>query len=336
MSVTSNSMKAAIIRETGASSVLHLSDVPRPEPGPGQVLVRNRAVAVNYVDTVIRSGVMPFPLTFPNILGVEGAGEIAALGPGVSELAPGQRVAWFGAFGCGGYAEYVAVGAPYVVPIADSVSFEKAAAVPVNYATAHQLLFDLGRAQAGDFILVHAAAGGVGLALLQLAQPAGLRPIGLVGTAEKAAFIKGHGAAFTINYKTDDVEARVKEITGDAGLALSLNSVAGPTIMRDLGLLGPFGQVICYGMLAGLPEDSLGTMIGSAFMRSAGVRAADIYTYHTTDPKGFSGLLKVLLAKLAKAEIKPHIHQVLPLAEAGRAHQLLESGQTKGKLILSV
>lgn len=106
--------------------------------------------------------------------------------------------------------------------------------------------------------------------------------------------------------------------------------------MRDLGLLAPFGQVICYGIVAGLPEDSLGAMIGSAFMRSAGVRTADIYTYHKTDPKGLNGLLKVLLAKLAKAEIKPHIHEVLPLAEAGRAHELLESGQTKGKLILSV
>lgn len=330
-------MKAAIMNEVGAPSVLHLSDIPRPEPGPGQVLVRNRAVGVNYVDTVIRSGLMPFPLTFPNILGVEGAGEIAAVGPGVSELVPGQRVAWFGSFGCGGYAEYVVVHAPYAVPIADSVRFEQAAAVPVSYATAHQLLFDLGRAKPGDFVLVHAAAGGVGIAILQLAQPAGLRPIGLVSTSDKAAFIKTQGATFAINYKTDDVEARVKDIVGEAGLALSLNSVAGPTIMRDLGLLGPFGQVICYGMIAGLPEgDSLGLMLGRAFLRSAALRAADIYTYHSTNPQGMNGLLKVLLAKLAKAEIKPHIHDVIPLADAGRAHQLLASGATKGKLILSM
>lgn len=308
---------------------------PVPVATEGQVLIRNCATGVNNIDLMIRRGELAQAAPLPFVPGVEGAGVVETVGPGVSEFEMGQRVMWFGPFAAGGYGQFVCIDARYVAPIGDAISFIAAAATPVAYVTAHHMLFDFKQMEAGDWVLVRSAAGGVGVAALQLARNAGLRAIALTDTA-KHDFALANGAFAAFAHKDRTTFDRVMEITGGRGIGLSLNSVAGSTIAEDLMLLSPMGQLISFGHLGGPPEGSAADLLMSHFTKSVGIRVSDIYTYYRLDPAGLSATLNKITLDLQAGRIVPQVFEVQPLAAAAKAHASLESGSARGKAVISI
>ncbi|WP_181763134.1 zinc-binding alcohol dehydrogenase family protein [Mesorhizobium sp. B2-4-13] len=233
---------------------------------------------MNNLDLLIRRGALPAEATpLPHVLGVEGAGEIDDVGSGVDNLNPADHVIWLGSLGAGGYGPYTVIDAAYVAKIADSISFEVAAAAPVAYATARNNLYTYGVPGPGAWILVHSAAGGVGVATLQVARNAGFRTIALT-TSTKLDFVLAQGATVAIDRAASDVVEQILRVTGEKGVALSLNSVAGPTIVQDLKVLGKFGQIISFGHLGGPPQDSASDLLMLHFDKSVAIRDSDLYT----------------------------------------------------------
>jgi NADPH2:quinone reductase len=240
---------------------------------------------------------------------------------------------WLGSLGAGGYAPYTAIDASYVAKIADSVEFETAAAAAVAYATARHIILGYGAPDAGAWILVHSAAGGVGLAALEVARNAGYRTIALT-TASKLAFTCERGALVSLDRTATDLIEQIKRVTGDQGVALSLNAVGGATLMQDLQVLGDFGQIISFGHLGGPPEGTAADLLLSQFNKSVAIRTSDLYTLWRTRKQQFGAMLRQIAADLADSAIRPFIHSVLPVHEAMRAHRVLESGSSKGKIVL--
>lgn len=328
------SMRAIVIPRLGAADVLAAEERQVRDPGPGQVLVRNLAAGVNFIDALIRRGEVPAPMmpSLPFVPGVEGAGVVEAVGAGV-DLAPGQPVMWFGPLGAGGYGELSVVSSSYVVPLDAAIEPAVAAAVPVNYMTAHHMLFNLGRVRRGDWILVHAAAGGVGTAILQLARRAGVSTIASVST-EKVKHALAGGATYALDYRKEDVAARVRELSG-GGVKLSLNPIGGDTIRQDVSCLAPLGQVINFGFLGGMPTGTLTEVLAANFSRSIAIRVSDIYAYYESDVAGFNADFRQLAKLLASGEIEPRLHARISIRDAASAHRLLESGQVIGKVVLT-
>jgi NADPH2:quinone reductase len=324
-------MKAIQIHQTGSVDQLKYEDVDTPTPGAGQVLVKVVSASVNFADVMIRRGTYPMMPPLPAIPGVDCSGVVKAVGDGVSQFLPGQHVVVLGQ-GC--YADYMVANAGAVMTISDEIDMDEAAAVPVNYLTAYHMMHTMAQVKEGQTILVYAAAGGVGTAVAQLTKPAGVMCIGLTSTDEKARYAKEQGMEHVINYKSEDVTARIKEIIGGNGVNLILNSVAGDTFGRDFELLAPLGQIIWFGMAAGPPQGNLTEQLGAAFGKSAGIRTFVLYSIYDLDPQLTAESFELLFDYLAKGQIKPHIHERLPLSEAARAHELLESSVVKGKLIL--
>ncbi len=325
-------MKAVQMKKTGSPEVLEYVDVDRPSPGKGQVLVKLESISINYADVMMRGGFYPAMPPLPAILGLEGSGIVESVGDGVTHVKSGQSVVVTGTVGC--YAEYVVAESNLVIPIPDSLDKDLAAAFPVNYLTAYHMMHTMGHITSGQSILIHAAAGGVGTSIIQLAKIAGIRTIGLTSSSEKVQFAKEQGADHVINYKTENVSQKVNEITDGKGVELILNSVAGETFGQDFDMLAPLGQVIWYGFAAGMPSVNLTEVIGSHFMNSKGLRAFVIYNIFDI-PELMSESSKLMVRYLQEERIKPVIHEKIPLAEASRAHQLLESQAVKGKLILT-
>jgi NADPH2:quinone reductase len=330
-------MRALSISSVGGPEVLNMIEVPRPAPGPGRILVRNHAVGVNYVETLIRRGKLPPTLvpSYPLIPGQEGAGVVEAVGEGVQGLALGTRVMWMDdPFEAHGYAEYSVVRANNAVPIADNVSYESAAAVPVVYATARNQILNLyGRAEAaGRWALVRNAAGGAGTALVETATAAGLKVIAVAST-QKLAFARAHGAVETIDYKKENVTQRVGAITDGAGVALALNPIGGDTLLEDLALLAPLGQLILYGLIAGMPSGDLWAAMMQRITAGLTVSVASIDAYMRHSPVQFREILTGLAADLATGSLKPSIFETLPLSDGRRAHSMLEEGASTGKLV---
>ncbi|MDJ0684869.1 MAG: zinc-binding dehydrogenase [Alphaproteobacteria bacterium] len=329
-------MKAVQIVEPGPVEVLHPIQAPNPAPGAGEVRIRNRVAGVNFVDTLVRAGALPpGAIQYPIIPGVEGAGEIEELGPGVSQFAVGDRVMWFAGLGSGGYGSSVVAPVHGVVRIADHVSFTVAGASPVAAVTAHHMLVNLAKVQSGDWVLVHKAAGGVGSIILQLARAAGLRTVALA-KASKHSFVKEIGADAIVDDRAEDLADQITTITGPAGVALSLNSTGGDSLITDLRLLGPFGVVVGYGFLSGPPGEGLAAALLERFSASPSIRMSDIYTHFTHDPVGFNRDLSIVAAHLADGVFKPSIDRVFPLNQAGEAHLMLEQGRAQGKLVLEI
>jgi NADPH2:quinone reductase len=330
----SRKMRAVVIPQLGGVEVLRSEERQVSDPAPGQVVVRNRGAGVNFVDALIRRGQVPPAMmpSLPFVPGVEGAGVIEAVGAGV-KLKTGQSVMWFGPLGAGAYGELSLLDSVCVVPIAASIDPAIAAAVPVNYMTAHHMLFNLSRLRAGDWVLVHAAAGGVGTAVLQLARRAGLRTIASVSTG-KVQYALNAGALHAVDYRKEDVAARVREISG-GGVKLSLNPIGGATLQQDVSCLAPLGQVINFGFLGGLPEGTLADTLAANFTRSIAIRVSDIYSYFGSDPTAFHSDFERIAGLLAEGEIGPRVHAALHREEAAQAHRLLESGEVIGKLVLT-
>jgi NADPH2:quinone reductase len=318
-------MKAIRVHEPGGPEALVLEDVPLPEPGPGQARVRLHAVGVNFIDVYHRTGLYKVPLPFTP--GSEGAGVVSAVGPDV-DARVGDRVAWAGALGS--YAEEAVVPAEKLVPVPDGLEWDEAAAAPLQGMTAHYLATDTHRLKAGDTALVHAAAGGVGLLLVQVAKMKGARVLGTVSTAEKAALAHEAGADEAIRYTEEDFLEAVKRLTAGRGVDVVYDSVGRTTFDRSLDALAVRGTLALYGQSSGVvpPIDPARLAAKGVFLTRPTLwhytatreellgRAGDVFSWVR------SGLLKLL------------IHRAFPLADAAEAHRLLESRGSVGKLLL--
>ncbi len=324
------------ITQTGGPEVLRSVGQAVAQPGAREILIRNHAGAVNFIDTIIRRGEMPEGMMpdLPHVPGVEGAGIVEATGKDAVGFAVGDRVAWMGPIGTGGYGTHSVISAPYVTKIADTIAFETAAAIPVNAMTAYHMLVNLGGAAAGRSVLVHAAAGGVGTMALHIAKHLGMTVIASVST-EKVGYAQAQGADFVIDYRTQDVATLVSEITSGRGVDLTLNPVSGDSLKSDLDALAPLGTAVLFGFLAGPPVGDFAEDLAKHFQKSVSVRVSDIYTYFSNRPTAFGADMTKVFKLLVTGILRPQI-TTYPIAKATEAHRRLEAGETTGKLVLSI
>ncbi|KUY95137.1 MULTISPECIES: quinone oxidoreductase [unclassified Burkholderia] len=320
--------KAIRYDQPGGPDVMKWVDVEVGEPKAGEVRIRQHAVGLNYIDVYFRTGLYPQPL--PGGLGMEAAGEVTAVGEGVTALKAGDRVAYVGQ-PPGAYAQERVMPADRLVKLPDGISYDDAASVMLQGLTAHYLLRRTYPVKAGDTILIHAAAGGVGLLVCQWAKALGATVIGTVGSDEKAALAKAHGCDHPIVYTRENFTQRVKEITNGAGVPVVYDSIGKDTYIGSLDCLAPLGFFVSFGNASGpLPA------IDSKEFSSRG-------SLFFTRPTLFSYIAKRADLESATAElfdvilsgkVKTSINQRYPLAEVGRAHADLESRKTTGSTIL--
>ncbi|MBV8752127.1 MAG: zinc-dependent alcohol dehydrogenase family protein [Hyphomicrobiales bacterium] len=318
----------------GPPGVLKCLEVPVPEPKAGEVLIRAHAIGVGIPDTLIRAGTYGHMPPLPATPGTELSGVIEAVGPGVTDRQVGQRVytsARERPHRGGHYAAYVATPAEATFVLPDNVDFDAAAAL-ANYQVAYHIFDDALRLRAGESVLVHAAAGGMGNALIDLAKAAGLVVIGVAGNEGKARFARDLGADHVIDRSREDVAVRVGEITGGRGVDAIIDPVAGPTIPGNLALLAPCGVLVIYGGLGGKAALDLEQTL-RARGKSPAIRHFTIHAWDGLVEERRAGM-RAIIGMLAAGKLKPRIHAVLPLAEAARAHEMLESGAVLGKLLL--
>ncbi|HYL59352.1 MAG TPA: quinone oxidoreductase, partial [Candidatus Acidoferrales bacterium] len=294
---------------------------------PGTVLVRVRAVGINFADTLFRQGQYLMQPKLPDTPGLESAGEIEAVGAGVTGLKAGQRVA---ALGSKMYAEYALAPAAQVIPIPDSVSFEHAAAFPVQVLTAWHMLHTSHNTGPGQTVLVHSAAGGVGIVAVQIAKAAGARVIGTVSSDSKFALVRQYGADEVINYSTHDFAAEANRLTGGRGVDLILDAVGATTMDKGLTCLAPFGHLILYGRAGGPPEP---LNLFRLFEKSIKVSGFVLYTV-TAVPNAMQRGIEESFRLIAEGKLKLLVGKSFPLANAAEAHKFMESRASTGKLVL--
>lgn len=318
-------MKAIRIHEPGGPEALILEDVPLPSPGPGQARVRLHAIGVNFIDVYHRTGLYKVPLPFTP--GSEGAGVVSAVGADVTARV-GDRVAWAGALGS--YAEEAIVPAEKLVPVPDGLEWDDAAAAPLQGMTAHYLATDTHRLRAGDTALVHAAAGGVGLLLVQVAKMKGARVIGTVSTPEKARLASEAGADEMIRYTEEDFLEAVQRLTGGRGVEVVYDSVGRTTFDRSLDSLAVRGTLALYGQSSGVvpPVDPARLAVKGVFL------TRPTLWHYTATREELLGRARDVFSWVVSGLLKLRIHRTFPLADAGEAHRLLESRQSVGKLLL--
>ena len=321
-------MRAIRIHEAGGPEVMKFEEVDLPKPGKGEVRLRQHAVGVNFVDVYQRTGFYPLPLPFTP--GSEGAGEIVAVGPGVKDFKPGDRVAYAGG-SIGSYAEERNIEARALVRLPRSISYETAAAMMLKGLTAQYLLRQTYRVKEGDWILVHAAAGGVGQILCQWGRALGAKVIGTVGSAEKAKIAKKAGARQTILYREEDFAKRVEEITRGEKCAVVYDGVGKATFPASLDCLKPFGMFASFGSASGgIEAFDLGLLgrKGSLY-----VTRPTLFTY-VADRERLEKMARELMRVVASGDVTIHIDRRLPLAEASEAHRALEARETTGSVVL--
>jgi len=320
-------MKAIRFHEHGGPEVLRLEDVPLPEPGEGEARVRVRFAGLNFIDVYRRTGLYPVPGGLPAVPGSEASGMVEAVGPGVTEVAEGDRVAFWDAGGA--YAEAVVHRAERLLPLPDGVDFEGGAALPLQGMTAHYLTRTIRPLGPGDVVLIHAAAGGVGLLAVQMAKLAGATVIGTCSTEEKAERARAAGADYVIRYTEREFVEETRRLTGGEGVDLAIDGVGRATFEGSVAATRVRGHVILFGQASGEPEPiSPRKLLGSRTLSCASLydyardrdemlgRAADVFGWH------------------AEGRLAVRIDRVLPLAEAAEAHRLLEGRKTSGKVLL--
>jgi len=327
-------MKVIQFREPGPPSVMQILDVPIPEPKPGEVLIRAHSIGVGIPDTNIRAGTYSWMPPLPAIPGTELAGTIEKVGAGVTTRQVGQRVyttARERPHRGGHYAEYVSapVEATFVLPA--NVSFDQAAAL-ANYQVAYHIFNDAVRPRRGESVLIYAAAGGMGNALIDLARVAGLTIIGVVSNEAKARFARDLGADHIIDRKHEDVAQRIADITSGRGVDIIIDLVGGPSIPHNIALLAPCGTLVVYGGLGGKAQLDLQPTL-RASKNSPAIRQFSIHTWDHLPEERRAGM-RALIDMLAAGKLHPRIHARLPLTDAVRAHEMLESGAVVGKLLL--
>jgi NADPH2:quinone reductase len=321
-------MKAIVFSEVGGPEVLNLADVPRPDVRPGMVLIKVHAIGVNFADTRFRQGTYVVKPKLPDTPGMEAAGVVEAVGEGVTGFTPGMRVA---AFTVKSYAEYCQAPAPMVIPLPDFVSFEQGAAFPIQVMTAYHMLHTVDATGPGKTVLVHSAAGGVGIVAVQLAKVAGARVFGTVSSDVKKPLVIEHGADAVINYTTENFADEALKLTEGRGVDLILDAVGKPTFEDGLRCLATLGHLILYGR-AGGPTDPLNVAALSA--KSIKVSGFMVPTITRNFPDKTRESAARCFALMREARLTLHIGKTFPLAQAAEAHRYLESRQSTGKLVL--
>ncbi len=317
------------VHETGGPDVLSWEQVEVGEPGPGQVRLRHSAVGLNYIDVYHRTGL--YPQQAPFTPGVEGAGTVESVGPGVTGLQPGDRVAYAGPMGS--YSEERLIAADRLVKLPDDIAFDEGAAMMLQGMTARMLLRAVHEVKRGDTILVHAAAGGVGLILCQWASALGATVIGTVSTEEKAEIARAHGCDHPILYTSQDFVSQVEKLTAGQKLPVVYDSVGRDTFLKSLDCLRPRGLMVSFGNASG-PVDPISPLIlsqkGSLFLTRP-----TLFDYVATRPEleeSAADLFDVVRSGKVKIEIK----QRFPLSNAAEAHRALEARETTGSTVLTI
>ncbi len=325
---------AKVIRmhQIGGPEVLTLENMEVGQPGPGQVRLRHGAVGLNYADTYFRNGTYPIPL--PNGMGVEGAGTVLEVGEGVTNVKAGDRVTYTGFINTlGAYSDERLVPADPLIKLPDAIPFETAAAMTMRGLTSAYLMRRIYDWKGGDTVLLHAAAGGVGLIVAQWAKLLGITVIGTVSTEAKAELARAHGVTHTINYSHEDVAKRVKELTGGRGVDVVFDSVGRDTFMTSLDSLRPRGLMVCLGTASGTIEGftpNLLAMKGSLYMTRPAL------ANYIADPAEKAALADEVFGHVAAGRIRIEIGQRYALEDAVQAHRDLESRKTMGSSIITV
>jgi NADPH2:quinone reductase len=320
-------MKAIQVSQVGGPEVLTLVDLPVPDPKPNEALVQVEAAGVNFIDVYFREGRYPAPLPFIN--GQEGAGIVVAVGPDVTTLRLGHRVAYTGSLGS--YAQFAAVPADRLVKLPDELDFNQAAAAMLQGMTAHYLSHSTYPIKSGDTVLIHAAAGGVGLLLVQMAKHLGARVIGTAGSEEKTELARHAGADEVINYTEQDFETETRRLTEGNGVHVVYDGVGKDTFAKDLNVLLPRGYLVLFGGASGAvpPFDLLElTKHGSLFVTRPSLQ------HYVATREELEQRANDVLQMIHRGDLKLRIHKTYPLAEAQAAHRDLEGRKTTGKLLL--
>lgn len=321
-------VKAIRVHQTGGPEVLSYEEISLPAPGPGELLIKNRAIGLNFIDTYFRTGLYPAP-QLPFVLGNESAGEVLAVGPNVTEFKPGDRVACVATLGA--YAEERIVAAASTVALPDDISFEAAASMMLKGLTAEYLLHRTYKVKPGDTILVHAAAGGTGLILCQWGKALGATVIGTAGSRDKAELAKTHGADHVILYRDEDVATRVKEITGGKKCDVVYDGVGKDTFISSLDSLKPFGVLASFGNASGAVEAfNLGILAAKG---SLYVTRPTLNT-HTATRETMVEMAKNLFGAVSSGKVTVAVNASFPLKDAAEAHRTLEGRGTTGSTVL--
>jgi NADPH2:quinone reductase len=320
--------KAIRIHTHGGPEVMLWEDVPTPEPGPNEVLVKHAAVGLNFIDVYIRTGLYKAP-NMPITPGMEGAGTVVALGPGVTEFAVGDRVA-YGTGPAGAYSTQRAVGVERLVKLPDGIDFNTGAAIMLKGLTSQYLLHRTYKVKAGDTILVHAAAGGVGLIMCQWAKHMGATVIGVVSTEAKAELARANGAAHTILGHAN-LAAEVKRITGGAMVPVVYDSIGKDTFTASLDCLAPLGLMVSFGNATG---PVTGIDVGLLAAKGSLYLTRPTLATYAARREDLVSMSKDLFDVVKSGAVKIAINQTFPLSDAGAAHTALESRKTTGSTVL--
>jgi NADPH2:quinone reductase len=330
-------MKAIIVYEHGSPDVLQLSDVPIPEPLPYEVLIHNHFVGVNFVDTQHRAGLY-YPITLPLIPGTEASGVIAAVGSDVTDFRVADRVAYAGYMG-GNYAEFTCVPHDRLVSVPEAMPLDQAAACLLQGLTAYVLTHEVYQVQSGDVALIHAAAGGVGLLLVQMAKQLGATVIGTTSSVQKALLVSQVGADHTIVHTQADFEESTMQLTNQQGVSVVYDGVGGSISEKSLSVLRTRGYLVEFGLANGRPMpldiSRLSGITGTKNRGSLFVTWASTNDYLTT-PEHLRACADAVFGAVLGGRLRLHIAGVFPLEQAAQAHLLLESRATSGKLLLQV
>ena len=321
-------MKAILVHHIGGPEELNYEEVDIPKPAPGQALVKIAASGVNFIDVYQRTGLYKLPIPFT--LGQEAAGVIEALGEGVTGFAVGDRVAYTSVVGA--YAEYAAVPTKMLVKVPEGIDLTVAAGAMLQGMTAHYLTHSTFPLKKGDTALVHAAAGGAGLLIVQMAKALGAKVIGTMSTEAKAATARKAGADETILYTTQDFEAEVKRITDGKGVDVVYDSVGATTFLKSINCLRPRGMMVTFGQSSG-PVGPIDPLLlsqrGSLFL------TRPTLAFHIATPEELAWRAGDLLSGIASGKLHIHIEKTYKLANVQQAHRDLESRKTTGKLVLT-
>lgn len=341
-------MRAVVITRNGPPEVLQVEERPEPQVAAGEVRISVRAAGVNFADLLARTGMYPDAPKLPCVVGYEVAGEVESVGLGVASVAVGDRVA----AGCrfGGYAELVTVGERDLIPLPEEMSFEEGAALPVNYATAWAGLVVMGGLREGDRVLIHAAAGGVGIAAAQIARAQGAEIFGTASAAKHAAIIE-HGVDHPIDYRSVDFEEAVEQLTGGEGIDLAFDAIGPTSFRKDYRLLRPGGRLVCYGMsevqtgdgrnLPGAVKGLAGMLTATLpWWKSMGIMNENrgvfgLNILHWWDREGGLGrLIEPLRDGLDSGALKPVVAESFPFDRAADAHRFIHERRNVGKVVL--
>jgi NADPH:quinone reductase len=328
-------MKAIVINTFGGPEVLTLTDLPIPVPGPNEVLVKNMAIGVNFVDTQHRAG-EPYPVTLPLVPGVESAGIVEAIGSQVTEFKVGQPVGNVGHMG-GIYAQYSLIPESRLIPLPPSLDFTIAAASLMQAMTAHALTESVYVPQAGEYVLIQASAGGVGLFLIQMAKRRGAIVIGTASSAAKVQLAQQAGADHVIQYTQTDFEAETLRLTNGQGVSVIYDSVGKTTFDKNINVLKAKGHLVIFGLTSGnIPPFDINRLSG---ITGTGNKGSLTLTWPTLNDYAASRedqlwRARDVFAWTLAGQLRPYITETLPLAQASRAHQILETRNSGGKIIL--